>query len=271
MRIAYFINQYPAVSHTFIRREIRALEELGLTVSRIALQPGPVLGDHEDEAEARKTTFILKLGVGDFLRSGVMFVRRPIASISIVRQALAMGRHSDTGLLRHFIYVLEAGLLASCCRRDSVQHIHSNFGTNSAAIAMLANQLCDIPYSFTAHGPDEFERAPFLSLNEKLRHATFVACVSSFGRSQFMRWAPPSDWHKLEIIHCGLDHKFFDEPIRPPPETPRLICIGTLNDRKGQILLVAAARLLREKGVNCEIVIAGDGEMRPAIEEAIRQ
>ena len=26
MRIAYFTNQYPKVSHTFIRREIRALE-----------------------------------------------------------------------------------------------------------------------------------------------------------------------------------------------------------------------------------------------------
>jgi hypothetical protein len=29
MRIAYFINQYPKVSHSFIRREILALERQG--------------------------------------------------------------------------------------------------------------------------------------------------------------------------------------------------------------------------------------------------
>jgi hypothetical protein len=38
MRIAYFINQYPKVSHTFIRREIQALEAMGLRVERFALR-----------------------------------------------------------------------------------------------------------------------------------------------------------------------------------------------------------------------------------------
>ena len=37
-RIAYLINQYPKTSHTFIRREILALERQGFTILRIALQ-----------------------------------------------------------------------------------------------------------------------------------------------------------------------------------------------------------------------------------------
>lgn len=40
MRIAYFINQYPKVSHSFIRREILALERQGFEVQRIALRMG---------------------------------------------------------------------------------------------------------------------------------------------------------------------------------------------------------------------------------------
>ena len=36
--IAYFINQYPKVSHSFIRREILALERQGFSVERIALR-----------------------------------------------------------------------------------------------------------------------------------------------------------------------------------------------------------------------------------------
>ena len=36
-RVAYLVNQYPAVSHTFIRREILALERQGVTVDRFSL------------------------------------------------------------------------------------------------------------------------------------------------------------------------------------------------------------------------------------------
>ena len=32
MNIAYLVNQYPKTSHSFIRREIAALESLGLTI-----------------------------------------------------------------------------------------------------------------------------------------------------------------------------------------------------------------------------------------------
>ena len=37
-RIAYFINAYPAVSHSFIRREIHGLEGQGFAVERVALR-----------------------------------------------------------------------------------------------------------------------------------------------------------------------------------------------------------------------------------------
>ena len=49
MRIAYLINQYPKVSHSFIRREILALERLGFEIIRIALRgwTGEVV-DEED-------------------------------------------------------------------------------------------------------------------------------------------------------------------------------------------------------------------------------
>ena len=52
MKIAYFVNQYPKVSHSFIRREILAVERQGLEVLRIALRgwDGP-LPDEEDQPQ----------------------------------------------------------------------------------------------------------------------------------------------------------------------------------------------------------------------------
>ncbi len=38
MTLAYLINQYPGISHTFIRREIEALERRGIAVARYAIR-----------------------------------------------------------------------------------------------------------------------------------------------------------------------------------------------------------------------------------------
>ncbi len=270
MRIAYFINQYPAVSHTFIRREIRAMEALGVTVFRFALYKGDNLVDDEDKAEASKTRLILSAGIGEIVRCcTIMLSTRTLALASVVREALNMGRRSDRGILRHIAYAIEACVLATWCREAAVQHIHAHFGTNPAAIAMLASRLSNIPYSFTAHGSEEFLKAPLLSLDTKLKYAKLAICVSSFGKSQLMRWSSSDRWNKIEVVHCGLDQAYFDRAIKPVSSSSKIVCVGRLDENKAQILLVRAASLLREQGVNCEIVLVGDGPMRKSIEEAI--
>ncbi len=270
MRIGYFTNQYPAVSHTFIRREILALEALGVTIERYALRPGEDLVDDDDQNELKKTHFILAAGFGEIIRScATIMVMQPLATARALLLAIRIGWGSDRGMLRHFVYLAEAIVLAHWCRRDAVDHLHAHFGTNPAAVALLASKLSGLPFSFTAHGPDEFERAPYLALEMKLERASFVVCVSAFGRSQFMRWSRPSLWQKIEIIHCGLDSAFFSRQPLPLPSAPRFVCVGRLSDQKGQGVLVASARRLRDEGTDCEIVLAGDGPMRDQLENAI--
>ena len=63
MKLAYLINEYPKVSHSFIRREIRALERAGFQVQRISLRGwASQLPDPEDQDEQSKTHFILRNG-----------------------------------------------------------------------------------------------------------------------------------------------------------------------------------------------------------------
>ena len=38
MRVAYLVNQYPSISHTFVRREIEGLERLGVEVERFSVR-----------------------------------------------------------------------------------------------------------------------------------------------------------------------------------------------------------------------------------------
>jgi glycosyltransferase involved in cell wall biosynthesis len=272
MRVAYFINQYPGVSHTFIRREIHAMEGLGVSIVRYALRAGANLVDDADKSEARRSRYILEARVGEWLRCCVAaLVAKPRAVFTVIRLALLMARRSDRGIWRHLAYAAEAAVLADWCKRDGAQHIHAHFGTNSAAIAMLASLLSGIPYSFTAHGSEEFDKAPLLSLPLKLQHAAFAVCVSAFGRSQLMRLSSPDQWDKIAIVHCGLDNEYLAPTAGDIPSTPRFVCVGRLCPEKAQLVLISAARRLREAGIHCEIVLGGDGAMREEVEAAIAQ
>ena len=63
MRIAYLVNQYPAVSHSFIRREILELERRGYEVMRIALRGWDAeLVDDGDKLERTRTRYVLREG-----------------------------------------------------------------------------------------------------------------------------------------------------------------------------------------------------------------
>lgn len=272
MRIAYFTNQYPAASHTFIRREIRAVEALGETVFRYALRPGKNLVDSEDTEEERRTRFILSAGAGEIMRcSAVMLLTRPLVVYQALRLTIQIGWRSDRGILRHLVYVAEAAMLAFWCRQESIQHVHAHFGTNSAAIAMLAWRISGIPYSFTVHGPEEFDKASFIGLAEKIRHSAFVVAISSYGRSQLYRCVEPQYWRKVKVVHCGIDPADFDAAQNPTTFARRFVCVGRLSPQKGHLILVEATRQLALRGEDFELVLCGDGEMRADIEALIRR
>ena len=266
MRIAYFTNQYPAVSHTFIRREILALEKLGLAITRYALRPAPEnLVDPVDKTEERKTKLVLRAGAAEIFRCfTVTLLKQPFKLAEVFRLAAKMGWHSDRGILRHFAYAVEATVLASWCRRDGIDHLHAHFGTNPAAVAMFASQLSGIPYSFTAHGSEEFEKAPLLALDEKLKRSAFAVCVSSFGKSQLMRWSSPDQWKKIEVIHSGVDASFLETPFQTPTSSPRFVCVGRFVSVKAHLILIGALSQLQQMGIHCEIVLVGDGPLRSA-------
>lgn len=272
LRVGYFVNGYPAASHTFIRREICALERLGVEVVRYALRPGSAsFVDAEDTLEKERTNFVVASGVGVFVSCALYFLfTRPRAFFAALHTSFRIGWRSDRGVALHIAYLAEAAVLARWARRDRVQHLHAHFGTNSTTIAMLVKQLSGLPFSFTAHGPEEFEKAQWLNLQAKLEMSEFAVCVSQFGRSQLMRWSRPDLWPKIKLVHCGLDDKFLAAPTPPLPQEPRLTCVGRLSVEKAQLVLVGAVRRLRDEGLLVVVTLLGDGPMRGQIEEAVR-
>ena len=272
MKLAYFVNQYPKVSHSFIRREILALEALGYQVERFALRKAEdELVDPLDQTELSKTRYVLSerpLKIVLAVIAGL--VTTPSLFIKSLRMAIKLGLRSERGLPLHLIYFIESCIVLQWEKTLGIDHIHAHFGTNSTTVVMLAQIMDGCGYSFTVHGPEEFDKPEFIHLAEKIHHCRFVIAISSYGRSQLFRWIPASAWPKVNIVHCGLDASFLTGKAKKIPEkSKQLLCIGRLCEQKGQLLLLDAMHQLRDEGVDCKLVLAGDGPMRRAVESRI--
>lgn len=273
MKIAYLVNQYPKVSHSFIRREILALERQGFEVQRIAVRGwDSELVDDEDLRERDCTRYILQDGMASLLIAGLrMLAASPLRFFQAFGLALKMGWRADRPWPFHLIYLAEACRIVPWMREFGARHVHAHFGTNSAEVVMLATTLGGPPYSFTVHGPEEFDKPEFLRIKEKVSRCAFVVAISSYGRSQLFRWVRYADWPKVQVVHCGLEPVFHSVPAEPVPAVPRVVCVGRLCEQKGQLLLVNAVSQLLRKGIEIELVLAGDGEMRAELEALIVQ
>ena len=153
--MAYVVNQYPQPSHSFIRREIRALEGLGYDVRRFSVRrwngklvdAGSIRG-----ASIARRRFSNK-GRSPTVWSVVACRSRAARFFAALRQAWRWGRRSDRGRLLNFVYFVEACILLRLLRRERIEHVHAHFGTNSTSVAMLCRLLGGPSYSFTVHGP----------------------------------------------------------------------------------------------------------------------
>jgi len=144
-----------------------------------------------------------------------------------------------------------------------VEHLHAHFGTNPAAVAAIAHAWGGPPFSFTVHGPDEFDAPVSLSLRAKIEAASFVAAISDYGQSQLMRWSSPDDWAKMGVVRCGLDRDFLNAtPSLVQADSTEFLCVGRLSAQKGLPLLIAACDRLRAGEERFTLTIVGDGEMR---------
>jgi colanic acid/amylovoran biosynthesis glycosyltransferase len=271
LKIAYLINEYPKVSHSFIRREILALERQGLQVQRIAVRGwSGDLPDAADQIERSRTQYVLQDGAWALCAPGLrMLLRSPVRFVRALRLALRMAHDSDRGLAYHLAYLLEACRILPWLRASGARRLHAHFGTNSTDVALLTHALGGPAYSFTVHGPEEFLRP--VGLREKIRRASFVVAISQFGRSQLLLWARYPEWGKVEVVHCGLEESFYADAPTAPATGVRFVCVGRLTGAKGQALLIEAAAALKAESIAFEVVLAGDGPMRSALEQLIRR
>ena len=274
MRVAYLCNVYPAVSHSFVRREIEGVEATGNDVHRFTLRPpANNLRDEADLREASITEVVLEKGLARLAGAALaLCISRPRQSCTAIATAWRLSAPGLHSRLRHVAYWLESAWLVRRFDQLNIEHLHAHFGTNPAAIGAICRSWGGPEFSFTTHGPNEFDSPLYLSLSAKIAAAKFVAGISEYGRSQLMRWSDPGHWRKIKIARCGLGPDFLDrEPNSVDPQSREFVCVARLAPAKGLPLLIEACVRLRDQGERFTVTIIGDGELRESLEQSIRE
>lgn len=268
MRIAYFTGLYPRATDTFIQREVMGLRKLGLDVQTFSVRrPGDehIVGP-EQTTERSKTEYLLPVNIGQLLVAHlVLLSATPKRYLNGLKLAWQTSQPGIRGLLYQLFYFLEAGTLAHRICQRQITHLHNHIANSSCTVAMLAAELGGFSFSFTMHGPHIFFEPMRWRLDEKIKRAKFVACISHFCRSQGMVFVPPEHWSKLPIVRCGLELALF-QPVTHQGTGNRLLYVGRLAAEKGLPILLKGLPQLLQQCPDLVLTVVGDGADRGFLE-----
>ena len=212
--IVYLVPWYPAISPTFVLREVQALRRLGRQVSTMSIhRPRPrTCSPRPTVRRTPPPTSCRRRASATTCAAHWQAVRtRPSAYVSTLAAALRAGPMEPAVKARGLLYFCEAVVAWWHARRSGARHIHGVFAGPAADAAMLAARLGgeDWSWSLAAHGTDMLQ-IPRASLAAKIRSARFVTVSSDFGRSQLMVLVGQEHWPKIQVVHCGLDPTEYD-------------------------------------------------------------
>jgi colanic acid/amylovoran biosynthesis glycosyltransferase len=269
MRLAYITGEYPRATDTFVQRDIAALRNCGAEVFSFSVRKtaeehmvGP-----EQRAERARTFYILAAAnpITLLLAHTLLFLQSPGRYLKALALAWSIREKGIKGTLYHLFYFAEAGILAREVQKKNIDHLHNHFAVANGNVTMLAAALCNRSFSFSIQGPSVFFEAYRWRLDEKIKRALFVRCISNFCRSQCMIFSSPEKWNRLHIIHCGVEPALF-KVVNHQPESKRILYVGRLAAVKGIPILLESMVQIKVTHPNVHLTIVGDGPDRNMLE-----
>ena len=238
MKIAYLFDAFPAVSETFLAREIAVLRRAGCDIEVFALRAGE-----------NATTLL------------------PRAVLLKERALRVLARDAQK---REQSFERIGARFAATLRAGRFDWVHATFASHPATIGRIAARASGLPFSFSGHARDLFVEGD--DLKTKLHDARFAACCTRAGAEK-LRAVAPSEAAKVLFLPHGIDlPRYRFRAFAPLPKTLEIFSVGRLIEKKGFATLVDAMAIARRQMPReyslCAMII-GDGPQRRALENRI--
>lgn len=280
-KIAYVTTEFPGQTHIFLWREYCELISMGVDVQLVSTRlPHKNIDSHSwSEAAKEKTEYMLPLKLSSYFGILISFFNLRWFGL---KRIFYIFSSTDDRSVKHYMNLLAslvmAAHLVSLAKRHRWSHIHSTTSGNAANIAMFASCFIDITYSISLLGP----KLETYGVNQKnkWRYASFGLFQSmqllDDANSQLGTCVPKL--HAFAPVGVNVDVMKVDTPYVPWSDEMgvcRLYSCGRLNPIKGHEYVIEAVKILRERGRNIHLKIAGEDigggtGYRKNIEQCIR-
>jgi colanic acid/amylovoran biosynthesis glycosyltransferase len=259
--VAYLFERFPSFGQTFCYREVAELERQGTKVHVFSIRR-PVNEPPQDwDKQIVDRVHYLpeeKTLVGEVEAA---LRQKPLSGAprSTIQQ---WGRQSD------FLRLYQAIYVGTRMQANGLGHLHAHFAGMAARTAYWIRQFFGVPFSFTGHANDIFAPRDFvISLPKLMESAAAIVTVSDYA-AEFLRNRFPKEAARIHRVYNGIDLSSF-QPANFRSETPTIIAIGRLIEKKGFADLIEACKLLqdRRRGFVCDIV--GEGPLEETLRAQI--
>lgn len=264
---AYIFERFPSFTQTFCVREIEQLERMGIK---------PLIFSIRDTRDESIRHFPQEL----FDRVHFLPPREELTKLvkswkderGLPRAAaLALrlwGERPDKARVYEAAYIAK---VMSDLGADAPKHVHSHFAGVGARTCWWLRKFTGVTYSFTAHANDIFckpedETVPFPSLFDE---AALVVTVSDYTAMQ-LRERFPAAAARVRRVYNGMDLEPFKQAREKADRSKApggILSVGRLIEKKGYGDLIAACRILKDRGLPFRCRIVGEGPL----EEPLRQ
>jgi glycosyltransferase involved in cell wall biosynthesis len=261
-RIGYLVPEFPGQTHTWIWRDRRALEELGIQADLVSTRR-PKLIVHAWAEQAQKLThYLVPLSARDVRHTVEALVKAgPKAIARCLLVPLEVKGMSVKQRLRLAALIVIAGRFAALAKERGWTQLHVLSAGDAAHVAAFASYLTGIDYSLTllapleGYGPNQ---------KEKWQGASFALVMSEKLLADVHQNLGEAAPEKIAIAPMGvdIDQARRTEPYQPwrPGQPCRIYTCGRLHPVKGHKYLFDALALLMAKGYPVQLQVAGGEE-----------
>jgi glycosyltransferase involved in cell wall biosynthesis len=280
VKLAVFTTHYPARGATFFRRDMSALRAAGVDVEVFPIYPeNPRLWEAGRDvlgADAIPRASVHHIGLAGSLRQPPWPAGK---AATFARDLGAVGLSSvrfGVGPLVRSAYVMIKAWGWAARYADRYDHVLAYWGNYAGTAAYEFHRLIrrPIPFSIWLHaGTDLYGRRKRIYLRQKIAYADNIVTCCEFNRRFMCELYPEMDAQitaKTHVCYHGLDLTTFAyAPNHRPPR--RVIAVGRLARFKGFDFLLRAIQRCRERGLEVEVELVGDGPEAGALKALARE
>ncbi|WP_018156636.1 glycosyltransferase family 4 protein [Demetria terragena] len=265
MKIAYVTACYPfGVGEEFLDAELRALLDQGV-------EPVLVPTNYRGMRKRDLPPDLAAIPVFEWQAAKPMVALRMAARRSGALARVARTLPADRAhLTKNLLTVPGGAAVAAMITQRGLTRVHAHWMSTSSTLAMVAANLADVPLSISCHRWDIYDAN---LMNAKARAATFVRVISDRAAG-LVRDRIDADLHeRVRVIHMGVEIDDIAAPSAPsPPEaTKQITMVANLIPVKGHQHLIAALRLVRDRGIAAELDLIGSGERDAELRALVAQ